>query len=106
MERQNAADRMDTDIKRVHVSYPPSATPVRQRSYDRQLRSPADPGSGPRDRWYQEGQRDYRTGTARVQSATSQPRAGTCHPAGYGHRKPQTVSAAACLSAIHSAPNA
>ena len=99
-----AADRMDPDIKRAHVSYPPSATLVRQRSPDRQLQSPADPGSRPRLGGHQEGQRDDRAGPA--QNHNKPAAAGSCQPAGYGHRKPQTVSATACLSAIHPAPNA
>jgi hypothetical protein len=99
-----AADRMDTDIKRAHVSYP--------LGYARYASADMTGSSGPRLTreqarglgGHQEGQRDYRTGL-RAQKHNKPAAAGSCQPAGYGHRKPQTVSTTACLSAIHSAPN-
>jgi hypothetical protein len=48
----------------------PVATPVRQRSHDRQLRSPAGYTAGTRGDGHQEGQRDHR---ARLRGSTRRP---------------------------------
>ena len=101
-----AADRMDTDIKHVHGSQPPSATPARQRLLDRPLWSPADPESKPRVR--RPSGRSTRHQERLPRRTRIQPRAGGCQltqPAGYGRRQPRRGSATECVSAVYSAPN-